>query len=101
MIGEATLVRTNSISDPYPTAMISEPGKIEWKDRAFNVRGEGGKEVQENLVMLHGYEAGLGFFYKNFVRQVSSWKLPLLSASFYINSVLTLLSMHTCGKDTL
>jgi cardiolipin-specific phospholipase len=39
-----------------------------------------GEEVEENLVMLHGYGAGLGFFYKNFegLSRVKGWKLYAL-----------------------
>ena len=36
-----------------------------------------GEEVEENLVMLHGYGAGLGFFYNNFegLSRVKGWKI--------------------------
>ena len=36
--------------------------------------------MEENLVMLHGYGAGLGFFYKNFegLSRVKGWKLYAL-----------------------
>jgi cardiolipin-specific phospholipase len=39
-----------------------------------------GEEVEQNLVMLHGYGAGLGFFYKNFegLSRVKGWKLYAL-----------------------
>jgi cardiolipin-specific phospholipase len=39
-----------------------------------------GEEVEENLVLLHGYGAGLGFFYKNFegLSRVKGWKLYAL-----------------------
>jgi cardiolipin-specific phospholipase len=39
-----------------------------------------GEEVEENLVMLHGYGAGLGFFYRNFeaLSRVEGWKVYAL-----------------------
>jgi cardiolipin-specific phospholipase len=42
--------------------------KLSGKNRAlneFSIEREG-EAVEENLIMLHGYGAGLGFFYKNF-----------------------------------
>jgi cardiolipin-specific phospholipase len=39
-----------------------------------------GEEVEENLVMLHGYGAGLGFFYRNFeaLSRATGWKVYAL-----------------------
>ena len=39
-----------------------------------------GEEVENNLVMLHGYGAGLGFFYKNFeaISRAPGWKVYAL-----------------------
>jgi cardiolipin-specific phospholipase len=39
-----------------------------------------GEDAQNSLVMLHGYGAGLGFFYKNFeaLSRVPNWKLYAL-----------------------
>lgn len=39
-----------------------------------------GEQVDNNLVMLHGYGAGLGFFYKNFepLSRLPGWKLYAL-----------------------
>lgn len=39
-----------------------------------------GEETDQNLVMLHGYGAGLGFFYKNFegLSRVKGWKVYAL-----------------------
>lgn len=39
-----------------------------------------GEQVDNNLVMLHGYGAGLGFFYRNFdaVSRLPGWKLYAL-----------------------
>jgi len=61
--------RTSSITDPYgPRSWHSNLVKLSGKNRAlneFSIEREG-EAVEENLIMLHGYGAGLGFFYKNF-----------------------------------
>ncbi len=62
-------VRTESVTDPYgPRSWTSQMVKLSGKNRALNefavMRSD--EPVEENLVMLHGYGAGLGFFYKNF-----------------------------------
>lgn len=77
---EATPVRTTSMNDPYgPRAWHSNLVPLSGKDRALNefTVERVGEEVEENLVMLHGYGAGLGFFYKNFegLSRVKGWKL--------------------------
>lgn len=79
----STPVRTNSINDPHgPRAWHSNLVKLSGKDRALNEFSveRVGEEVDENLVMLHGYGAGLGFFYKNFegLSQVRGWKVYAL-----------------------
>ena len=56
--------------------------ELSGKNRAlneFSVEREA-EEVEENLVMLHGYGEGLGFFYKNFegLSRVPNWKLYAL-----------------------
>jgi len=76
-------VRTSSINDPYgPRSWHSNLIKLSGKNRAlneFSVQRDG-EEVEENLVLLHGYGAGLGFFYKNFegLSRVPGWKLYAL-----------------------
>ena len=80
---EAAPVRTNSINDPYgPRSWHSNLVKLSGKNRALNefTVERVGEEVEENLVMLHGYGAGLGFFYKNFegLSRVKGWKLYAL-----------------------
>ena len=81
--GEAAPVRTNSINDPYgPRSWHSNLIKLSGKNRALNEFSveRVGEEVEENLVLLHGYGAGLGFFYKNFegLSRVRGWKLYAL-----------------------
>lgn len=80
---EAEPVRTTSITDPYgPRVWNSELVQLAGKSRALNefsvVRPE--ESVDNNLVMLHGYGAGLGFFYKNFegLSRLPNWKLYAL-----------------------
>jgi len=77
------IVRTTSINDPYgPRQWNSELVQLAGKARALNefsvVRPE--ESVDNNLVMLHGYGAGLGFFYKNFegLSRRPNWKLYAL-----------------------
>ncbi|KAK2630517.1 hypothetical protein QTJ16_001337 [Diplocarpon rosae] len=77
---EARPVRTNSTNDPYgPRAWHSNLVPLSGKNRALNefTVERIGEDVEENLVMLHGYGAGLGFFYKNFegLSRVQGWKL--------------------------
>lgn len=81
--GLARPVRTNSLNDPYgPRSWHSNLVQLSGKGRALNEfsvqRDE--EEVEENLVMLHGYGAGLGFFYKNFegLSRVKGWKIYAL-----------------------
>lgn len=75
--------RTTSLTDPYgPRSWHSNLVKLSGKNRAlneFSVQRDG-EEIEENLVMLHGYGAGLGFFYKNFegLSRVQGWKIYAL-----------------------
>ncbi|KAL9592950.1 MAG: hypothetical protein Q9219_007704 [cf. Caloplaca sp. 3 TL-2023] len=80
---EAAPVRTNSITDPFgPRQWQSELVKLSGKNRALNEfsieRLEESKD--QDLVILHGYGAGLGFFYKNFegLSRVPGWKIYAL-----------------------
>jgi cardiolipin-specific phospholipase len=80
---EAAPMRTNSIIDPHgPRAWHSNLIQLSGKNRALNEFSveRVGEEVEENLVMLHGYGVGLGFFYKNFegLSQVKGWKIYAL-----------------------
>jgi cardiolipin-specific phospholipase len=53
--------------------------ELSGKDRALNEFSVErlGEEVENNLVMLHGYGAGLGFFYRNFesLSRAEGWKV--------------------------
>ncbi|KAL8650314.1 MAG: hypothetical protein Q9210_003894 [Variospora velana] len=80
---EADPVRTDSIADPFgPRQWRSQLVKLRGKNRALNEFSvERLEEAQDqNLVMLHGYGAGLGFFYRNFegLSRVPGWKIYAL-----------------------
>ncbi|MCJ1312074.1 hypothetical protein MMC25_005748 [Agyrium rufum] len=75
--------QTESNSDPH--------GQREWRSNLVALSGKNralnefsveriGEPVEQNLVMLHGYGAGLGFFYKNFeaLSQAKGWKVYAL-----------------------
>ncbi|QKX53475.1 uncharacterized protein TRUGW13939_00554 [Talaromyces rugulosus] len=78
--GEETV---NSDNDPY--------GPRRWRSRMVELSGRGralnefsvervGEQADQNLVILHGYGAGLGFFYKNFepLSRAKGWHLYAL-----------------------
>ena len=76
-------VRTNSVTDPHGTReWRSNLVKLSGKNRAINEFSveRVGERVDNNLVMVHGYGAGLGFFYKNFeaLSQAKGWKIYAL-----------------------
>ncbi|KAH8804750.1 Alpha/Beta hydrolase protein [Xylogone sp. PMI_703] len=80
---EEVATRTTSIDDPYgPRVWHSNMVKLSGKNRELNEFSveRVGEPVEENLVMLHGYGAGLGFFYRNFegLSRVKGWKLYAL-----------------------
>lgn len=56
--------------------------ELDGKDRALNEFSVErlGEEADQHLVMLHGYGAGLGFFYKNFepLSRLKGWQLHAL-----------------------
>jgi len=74
---------TNALDDPYgPRRWNSQMVELSGKGRALNEFSVQriGEEVEENLVMLHGYGAGLGFFYRNFesLSRAEGWKVYAL-----------------------
>lgn len=80
---KARPVTTNPITDPYgPRRWVSQMVELSGKNRALNEFSVEriGEDVEENLVMLHGYGAGLGFFYKNFeaLSRAPGWRLYAL-----------------------
>ena len=76
-------VTTNTTNDPHgPRQWDSTLVKLSGKDRGLNEFSvqRTGEETDQNLVMLHGYGAGLGFFYKNFegLSRARGWKIYAL-----------------------
>ncbi|PVI01165.1 alpha/beta-hydrolase, partial [Periconia macrospinosa] len=74
---------TDTLTDPYgPRRWNSEIVELSGKGRALNEFSveRTGEEVQDTLVMLHGYGAGLGFFYRNFeaLSRTEGWKVYAL-----------------------
>ena len=65
--------------------------KLSGKNRAMNEYSveRVGEEVKETLVMVHGYGAGLGFFYRNYepLTRMPGWKLYSLDMLGMGNSV--------------
>lgn len=75
--------RTSIVNDPYgPRQWQSQMVQLQGKNRYLNEFSVErlGEETDNNLVMLHGYGAGLGFFYKNFeaLSRLPHWKLYAL-----------------------
>lgn len=78
-----TSTKETSKNDPYgPRKWHSSLIKLAGKDRALNEFSveRVGEEVDNNLVLLHGYGAGLGFYYKNFepLSRIPNWRLYAL-----------------------
>ncbi|KAF9693187.1 hypothetical protein EKO04_008719 [Ascochyta lentis] len=74
---------TDALTDPYgPRQWNSHMVELSGKGRALNEFSVErlGEHVDENLVMLHGYGAGLGFFYRNFeaLSRAHGWKVYAL-----------------------
>jgi len=74
---------TDTFNDPYgPRRWNSQMVALSGKGRALNEFSveRVGEQVEENLVMLHGYGAGLGFFYKNYeqLSRAEGWKVYAL-----------------------
>ncbi|KAI9375722.1 Alpha/Beta hydrolase protein [Aspergillus egyptiacus] len=76
-------VSANSSDDPYgPRRWLSSMVQLSGKNRALNEFSveRVGEAADQHLVMLHGYGAGLGFFYKNFepLSRPKGWQLHAL-----------------------
>ncbi|KAJ5085899.1 cardiolipin-specific deacylase [Penicillium argentinense] len=76
-------ISTNSLNDPFgPRRWSSSMVELSGKDRALNEFSveRVGEDTDQHLVMLHGYGAGLGFFYKNFepLSRLKGWQLHAL-----------------------
>jgi cardiolipin-specific phospholipase len=89
--GETTEEHTPSPEQATTTTATDPHGPRRWNSQMVELSGKGralnefsveriGEEVEENLVMLHGYGAGLGFFYRNFeaLSRAVGWKVYAL-----------------------
>ncbi|KAI1746752.1 Alpha/Beta hydrolase protein [Xylaria castorea] len=75
--------QTSAKDDPYgPRMWKSTMVSLSGKDRGLNEFSieRVGEPVDDTLVMLHGYGAGLGFYYKNFepLSRLTGWKIYAL-----------------------
>ncbi|KAK2790981.1 hypothetical protein FQN53_007168 [Emmonsiellopsis sp. PD_33] len=80
---QASQVSATSIDDPHgPRVWRSTMVELSGKNRALNEFSveRVGEQTEQNLVILHGYGAGLGFFYKNFepLSRPKGWQLYAL-----------------------
>ncbi|CAK7206438.1 hypothetical protein SEUCBS139899_009232 [Sporothrix eucalyptigena] len=76
-------INSANAEDPYgPRLWRSQMVPLSGKNRALNEYSieRVGEEPEETLVMLHGYGAGLGFFYRNFepLSRRQGWRLYAL-----------------------
>lgn len=99
---------TSSKVDPFgPRVWKSQMVQLSGKDRALNEFSveRVDEPVDDTLVMLHGYGAGLGFFYKNFesLTRNKGWKLYALDMLGMGNSSRSPFRIHAkdqAGKIT-
>ncbi|PGH06496.1 cardiolipin-specific phospholipase [Blastomyces parvus] len=80
---QAFQVSAKSIDDPHgPRIWRSTMVELGGNNRALNEFSieRVGEKTEQNLVILHGYGAGLGFFYKNFeaLSRAKGWQLYAL-----------------------
>ncbi|RYO81088.1 hypothetical protein DL766_004810 [Monosporascus sp. MC13-8B] len=100
--------QTSTQIDPYgPRVWKSTMVPLSGKNRALNEFSvtRVGEQVDDTLVMLHGYGAGLGFFYKNFesLSRSKGWKLYALDMLGMGNSTRPPFKVHAtdpAGKIT-
>ncbi|KAI1386725.1 alpha/beta-hydrolase [Hypoxylon trugodes] len=97
--GEA---QTTAKMDPYgPRIWKSTMVTLSGKNRGMNEFSveRVGEQVDDTLVMLHGYGAGLGFYYKNFesLSRSKGWKLYALDWLGMGNS--TRPPFRVCSRD--
>ncbi|SPN98479.1 related to alpha/beta hydrolase [Cephalotrichum gorgonifer] len=82
----------------WKTQLVKLPGK----NRALNEYSveRVGEDVKETLVMLHGYGAGLGFFYQNYepLTRIPGWRLYSLDMLGMGNSSRPPFKIHATDK---
>lgn len=95
---------TDSLTDPYgPRRWNSQMVELSGRGRALNEFSVErlDEHVDENLVMLHGYGAGLGFFYRNFeaLSRAEGWKVYALDLLGMGRSSRSTFKIHAKDKD--
>ncbi|KAF5123606.1 putative cardiolipin-specific deacylase, mitochondrial [Metarhizium anisopliae] len=100
----STPVSTTGTPDPYGTRTWRRSlVQLSGKNRALNeiCIERQGEQVQETLVMVHGYGAGLGFFYKNFepITRIPGLKLYALDMLGMGNSSRPPFKIHAKDKE--
>ncbi|KAF1924930.1 alpha/beta hydrolase fold family protein [Didymella exigua CBS 183.55] len=95
---------TDALADPYgPRRWNSQMVELSGKGRALNEFSVErlGEDVEEHLVMLHGYGAGLGFFYRNFegLSRAEGWKVYALDLLGMGRSSRSTFKIHAKDKD--
>ncbi|KAK2590036.1 hypothetical protein QQS21_012289 [Conoideocrella luteorostrata] len=90
--------------DPYGTRTWRQSlVQLSGKNRALNeiCIAREGEEVEETLVMVHGYGAGLGFFFKNFepITRIPGLKLYALDMLGMGNSSRPPFKIHARDKE--
>lgn len=97
-------VASTETSDPFGTRIWRRSlVKLSGKNRALNevCVERVGEEAEETLVMVHGYGAGLGFFYKNFepISRIPGLKLYALDMLGMGNSSRPSFKIHARDKE--
>ncbi|KAG5925775.1 hypothetical protein E4U42_003947 [Claviceps africana] len=102
----ATLPQGTNQSEPDPFGTRTwrqSLVQLSGKDRALNevCIERQGEEVEETLVMVHGYGAGLGFFFKNFepITRIPGLRLYALDMLGMGNSSRPAFRIHARGRD--
>lgn len=95
---------TDASTDPYgPRRWKSEIVDLSGKGRALNEFSveRVGEDVEDTLVMLHGYGAGLGFFYRNFeaLSRAAGWKVYALDLLGMGRSSRPTFKIHAKDRD--
>ncbi|KAF2258206.1 alpha/beta-hydrolase [Lojkania enalia] len=98
-------ITSTSIDDPHgPRRWNSEMVELSGRGRALNEFSVEriGEDVEHNLVMLHGYGAGLGFFYRNFeaISRAEGWKVYALDLLGMGRSSRPSFKIHAKDKDS-
>ncbi|KAG6006298.1 hypothetical protein E4U21_007180 [Claviceps maximensis] len=102
----STLPQATTQPDPGPFGIRTwrqSLVQLSGKNRALNevcVERQD-EEVEETLVMLHGYGAGLGFFFKNFepITRVPGLRLYALDMLGMGNSSRPAFKIHACDRE--